>query len=249
MNYKVVLLRHGESIWNVDNRFTGWTDVGLSDKGKAEAQSAGQLLKDAGFSPDSLHTSLLTRAIVTANTVLEVLGRSWIPVSRHWRLNERHYGALQGLNKKETAAKHGDDQVFVWRRSFTIAPPPLELTDPRHPRADDRYASLPNQVLPSTECLADVVVRALPYWYDRVVPEVLAGKQVLIVAHGNSLRALIKHLDSVPDDEIAELNIPTGIPLVYEFDEQFRAVRSYYLGDAAAAAAAAAAVAAQAKSK
>lgn len=247
--YKLVLLRHGESEWNRENRFTGWTDVSLTDTGRAEARRAGQQLKADGYGFDHVHTSLLKRAIHTANVVVEELGLDWLPVSRHWRLNERHYGMLQGLNKKETAAQYGDEQVFVWRRSYAIAPPALENTDPRHPLADPRYAGFSPDMLPGTECLADVVVRFRPWWDDILVPSLRAGGRPLVVAHGNTLRALIKQLDGVSEDEIAELNIPTAVPLVYELDEHCRAIRRYYLGDAAAIAAAAAAVAAQAGRK
>jgi 2,3-bisphosphoglycerate-dependent phosphoglycerate mutase len=247
--YRLVLLRHGESTWNLDNRFTGWTDVPLSEKGRGEAAAAGRLMKDAGFRFDSLHTSLLKRAIHTAQLALAEMDLDWIPVTRHWRLNERHYGALQGLNKAETAAKHGDEQVFVWRRSYVIPPPPLEISDERHPANDPRYAGLAPDVLPGTECLADVVARFLPYWHDSIVPQMLAGRQLLVVAHGNTLRAMIKHLDGVSDADITELNVPTGIPLVYELDARLQATNRYYLGDPEAARKAAEAVANQAKAK
>ena len=247
--YRLVLLRHGESTWNLDNRFTGWTDVPLSDKGRSEAAAAGRLMKDAGFRFDMLHTSLLKRAIHTAQLALAEMDLDWIPVARHWRLNERHYGALQGLNKAETAARHGDEQVFIWRRSYVIPPPPLDSADERHPANDPRYAGLAADVLPGTECLADVVTRFLPYWHDAIVPQVLQGRQLLVVAHGNTLRAIIKHLDRVSDDEITELNVPTGIPLVYELDQRLHATRRYYLGDPEAARKAAEAVANQAKSR
>ncbi|MBM4358989.1 MAG: phosphoglyceromutase [Deltaproteobacteria bacterium] len=242
----LILLRHGESEWNALNLFTGWTDVPLSAKGLTEAREAGRMLADAGVLPDVLHTSLLVRAIHTANLALEAAGRSWIPVRRSWRLNERHYGALQGLDKKQTTDRHGKDQVFVWRRSYDVPPPALEAADDRHPRRDARYAELAPDALPPTECLKDVVVRMLPYWYDAIVPDLRAGKVVLVAAHGNSLRALVKHLDGIADDAIAELNIPTGIPRIYELDADLRAVSSRYLGDADAAARAAEAVAKQA---
>jgi 2,3-bisphosphoglycerate-dependent phosphoglycerate mutase len=247
--YRLVLLRHGESTWNLDNRFTGWTDVPLSDKGRTEAAAAGRLMKDAGFRFDALHTSLLKRAIHTAQLALAEMDLDWIPVTRHWRLNERHYGALQGLNKAETAARHGDEQVFIWRRSYVIPPPPLEASDNRHPANDPRYSGLAPDVLPGTECLADVVTRFLPYWHDAIVPQVLQGRQLLVVAHGNTLRAVIKHLDQVSDDDITELNVPTGIPLVYELDGRLQATRRYYLGDPEAARKAAEAVANQAKAR
>ncbi len=242
----LVLLRHGESEWNALNLFTGWTDVPLSPTGLAEGREAGRLLAGAGVSPDVLHTSLLTRAIHTANLALEELARPWIPVRRSWRLNERHYGALQGLDKKQTTELHGKDQVFVWRRSYDVPPPPLELADERHPRHDVRYAALAPDALPATECLKDVVVRMLPYWYDAIVPDLRAGKTVLVTAHGNSLRALVKHLDGVSDAEIADLNIPTGIPRVYQLDAALSVVSAHYLGDPVVAAQAAAAVASQA---
>jgi 2,3-bisphosphoglycerate-dependent phosphoglycerate mutase len=242
----LVLLRHGESDWNRENRFTGWVDVPLSERGMEEARAAGRLLADEGYGFDVTFTSVLTRAIQTANLALEELGQLWLPVHRSWRLNERHYGALQGLNKKETAERYGDDQVFVWRRSYDIPPPPLGLDDERHPRHDPRYRDLAPDVLPSGECLKDVVARMLPYWHDAIVPELRIGRRVLIAAHGNSLRALVKHLDGISDEEIPELNIPTGIPLVYELDEGLRPLRSGYLGDPEAARAAAEAVARQA---
>jgi 2,3-bisphosphoglycerate-dependent phosphoglycerate mutase len=242
----MVLLRHGESEWNKANLFTGWTDVGLTPKGVEEAINAGHLLSDGGYAFDGVHTSLQLRAIQTANLTLEAMGLSWLPVTRHWRLNERHYGALQGLNKKETAEKYGKEQVFEWRRSYDTPPPALDLDDERHPRHDPRYADLAPDVLPATECLKDVVARMLPYWHDRMVPEIRAGRRLLVAAHGNSLRALVKHLDGISDEEIPGLNIPTGIPLVYELDARFERVDSYYLGDPEAAAKAAEAVAKQA---
>jgi 2,3-bisphosphoglycerate-dependent phosphoglycerate mutase len=242
----LVLLRHGQSEWNLANRFTGWVDVGLSERGEAEAVDSGRMMLDAGVAPDVLHTSLQKRAIHTAELALRELDRSWIPVRRSWRLNERHYGALQGLDKKEMAARYGADQVKVWRRSYATPPPPLDDAARAEQARDPRYADVPPDLLPASECLADVVERMLPYWYDGIVPDLEAGKAVLVAAHGNSLRALVKHLDGLTDDEVVELNIPTGIPLVYELDSQLRPRASTYLGDAEAAAAAAAAVASQA---
>jgi 2,3-bisphosphoglycerate-dependent phosphoglycerate mutase len=247
--YKVVLLRHGESTWNKENRFTGWTDVDLSDKGREEALAAGRLLKQEGFSFDLAFTSVLTRAIRTCWMTLDELGELWIPVQRSWRLNERHYGALQGLNKAETAAQHGDAQVKIWRRAYDIPPPPLALDDPRHPSHDRRYASLSPSDLPLTESLKDTVARFLPYWHETIAPAITNGQRVLIAAHGNSLRALVKYLDNISNADIVELNIPTGIPLVYELDARLRPIRSYYLGDQEAAKKAAAAVASQASKR
>ena len=246
VTYTLILLRHGESVWNLENIFTGWTDVPLSGKGEAEAVASGELMESEGLLPDVVHTSLQRRAINTANLALDAMDRGWIPVRRHWRLNERHYGALQGLNKKETADRHGAEQVHVWRRSYDTPPPPLDLDDERHPIHDPRYASLAPEQLPATECLADVVERMLPYWYDDIVPDLRAGRTVLVAAHGNSLRALVKHLDGIPDDEIPNLNIPTGIPLRYLLDKDLKVLERAYLGDPEAAEAAAAAVAAQA---
>ncbi|MFM8532973.1 MAG: 2,3-diphosphoglycerate-dependent phosphoglycerate mutase [Acidimicrobiia bacterium] len=246
--YRVVLLRHGESTWNRENRFTGWTDVSLSDKGRDEARAAGRLLKAEGLAFDFVYTSLLKRAIWTSILALDELDQLWLPVERSWRLNERHYGALQGLNKAETAAKHGDDQVKIWRRAFAIAPPPLTVDDDRHPAKDARYAHLPADELPLTESLKDTIARFLPYWHDAIAPRIRSGSRVLIAAHGNSLRALVKFLDGVSDDAIVELNIPTGIPLVYELDANLKPIKSYYLGDPEAAKLAAAAVAKQGKS-
>jgi 2,3-bisphosphoglycerate-dependent phosphoglycerate mutase len=246
MSYTLVLLRHGESTWNKENRFTGWTDVPLSDKGTAEAITAGRLLKTEGYEFDLVHTSVLVRAIQTANLALEEMELSWLPVKRHWRLNERHYGALQGLNKKETAERHGKEQVFQWRRSYDVPPPALDLDDERHPIHDRRYASLAPDVLPATECLKDVVGRMMPYWYDEIVPDVRDGKLVLVVAHGNSLRALVKRLDHIADEDIPGLNIPTGIPLVYKLGDDLEKEESLYLGDPEAAKKAAEAVAKQA---
>ncbi len=247
--YKVVLLRHGESTWNSENRFTGWTDVDLSEKGLQEAAQAGVLLRDAGFTFDVAFTSVLKRAIRTGWIVLDALDLLWIPVTRNWRLNERHYGALQGLNKAETAAKHGDEQIKIWRRSYDTPPPPLTLDDPRHPSKDRRYADLKPSELPATESLKDTVARFVPYWTGTIAPEVKAGRRVLIAAHGNSLRALVKYLDNISDADIVELNIPTGIPLVYELDASLKPIRSYYLGDPEAAKRAAEAVAKQTSQK
>lgn len=229
--YKLVLLRHGQSDWNRENRFTGWTDVDLSALGIEEALSAAKLLLEQGFTFDLAFTSVLKRAIRTLWIVLDEMDLMWIPVQRSWRLNERHYGALQGLNKAETAAEHGEEQVKVWRRSYDVRPPALELSDPRHPGHDRRYADLNNKELPRTECLKDTVDRFLPYWREAIAPTILEGKRVLIAAHGNSLRALVKHLDEVSDDDIVNMNIPTGIPLIYELDEKLRPLRHQYLGD------------------
>jgi 2,3-bisphosphoglycerate-dependent phosphoglycerate mutase len=247
--YKVVLLRHGQSTWNQENRFTGWKDVDLSEQGVAEAREGGRLLKEGGYAFDLAFTSVLKRAIKTLDIALEEMDQLWIPVVKHWRLNERHYGALQGLNKAETAAKHGEEQVKIWRRSYDIPPPPLTEDDERHPGRDPRYAGLSAKELPLSESLKDTVARFLPYWHETIAPAVKSGKRVIVAAHGNSLRALVKYLDDVSDQEIVELNIPTGIPLVYELDENLRPLRHYYLGDPAAAAAAAAKVAAQAGTK
>ncbi len=244
---KLVLLRHGQSQWNLENRFTGWTDVGLTAQGEAEARSAGRLLRDEGYGFDIVFTSLQRRAILTADLALDEMDLLWLPVIRHWRLNERHYGALQGLNKAETAARHGDEQVHIWRRSYDIAPPPLERDDPRHPAHDPRYADLAPDLLPATESLKLVVDRMLPFWYDAIVPALRAGRRPIVSAHGNSLRALVKHLDGISDDEITGLNIPTGVPLVYELDDDLRRIDSSYLGDPEEIAAAAKAVADQAK--
>jgi 2,3-bisphosphoglycerate-dependent phosphoglycerate mutase len=243
----LVLLRHGESVWNLQNVFTGWTDVGLSAKGEEEARQAGRLMKEEGFVFDVAHTSVLRRANDTLNLALGEMDLGWIQVKKHWRLNERHYGALQGLNKKETADRHGAEQVQVWRRSYDVPPPPLERSDERFPGNDPRYAWMPPELPPATECLKDVVERMLPYWYDFIVPDLRDGKRVIVAAHGNSLRALVKHLDGVSDEEIPGLNIPTGIPLVYRLDDQLQAESHRYLGDPEAAAAAAQAVADQAK--
>ena len=245
--YKIVLLRHGESVWNKENRFTGWTDVELSEKGMAEAIAAGQLLKAQGFSFDIAYTSMLQRAIKTLWTVLEQMDRMWIPIQHSWRLNERHYGALQGLNKSETAAKFGDQQVLIWRRAYATAPPALEENDPRLDLNNPRYADLTANAFPRTECLKDTVARFLPYWHQTIAPAVKSGKNVIIAAHGNSLRALIKYLDNVSDDAIVNLNIPTAQALVYELDDDLKPIRSYYLGDADAIQAAMLAVANQGK--
>ncbi len=244
--HKLVLLRHGESTWNKENRFTGWTDVDLSERGLAEAGEAGRLLREGGYLFDIAYTSVLKRAIRTLWIALDALDLMWIPVVNSWKLNERHYGALQGLNKAETAAKHGEAQTKIWRRSYDIPPPPLALDDPRHPSHDPRYRALRAGDLPLTESLKDTVTRFLPYWHDTIAPSIKSGQRVLIAAHGNSLRALVKYLDNIPEAEIVELNIPTGIPLVYELDDDLEPIRHYYLGDPAAAAAAAARVAAQA---
>ncbi len=246
--YKLVLVRHGESTWNMKevNRFTGWTDVGLSDRGVQEAKNSAKLLTESGYTFDVAYTSVLKRAIKTLWIILEDMDLMWIPVHNHWRLNERHYGALQGLNKKETAELHGDEQVHVWRRSYDIPPPPLDVSDPRYPGLDPRYADLSEAEIPRCESLQDTVARMLPYWHETIAPVVRSGQRVLVAAHGNSLRALVKYLDRVSDQDIPELNIPTGQPLVYELDDQLKPIRSYYL-DPQAAAEAAAAVAAQSK--
>ena len=247
--HKVVLLRHGESTWNKENRFTGWTDVDLSETGLSEAKAAGDLLKDGGYVFDVAYTSMLTRAIKTLFYALDGLGLLWIPVLKDWRLNERHYGALQGLNKAETAQKHSEEQVKIWRRSYDIPPPPLTVDDPRHPSHDPRYAAIDPHKLPATECLKDTVARFLPLWHAEIAPAIKKGKRVLIAAHGNSLRALVKYLDNLSDADIVELNIPTGIPLVYELDDDLKPIKSFYLGDPDAAKKAAERVAAQAAGK
>jgi 2,3-bisphosphoglycerate-dependent phosphoglycerate mutase len=246
VTYQLILLRHGQSTWNQENLFTGWTDVGLTAQGEGEARASGRLLLDEGLRPGILHTSVLVRAIRTAEIALEEMELQFLPVRRSWRLNERHYGALQGLDKKETAAIHGAEQVLLWRRSYDIPPPALEPSDERHPGHDPRYATLAPDLLPATECLADVVVRMLPYWHDVIVPDLRHGMTPLVVAHGNSIRALVKHLDGIGDEEIIDVNIPTGVPLVYELDADLRPVASRYLGDPDAAQAAADAVARQA---
>lgn len=247
--YKLVLLRHGESTWNKENRFTGWTDVDLTDKGREEARAAGQLLKADGYVFDQAFTSVLTRAIRTCWITLDELGDLWLPVQRSWRLNERHYGALQGLNKAETTAEHGEAQVKIWRRAYDIPPPPLTPDDERHPSTDRRYQDLRPEELPLTESLKDTVARFLPYWHETIAPAIRGGQRVLVVAHGNSIRALVKYLDDVSEADIVELNIPTGIPLVYELDAQLKPIRNYYLGDPEAARKAAEAVARQAANR
>ncbi|MBK8149875.1 MAG: 2,3-diphosphoglycerate-dependent phosphoglycerate mutase [Acidobacteria bacterium] len=247
--HKLVLIRHGESVWNKENRFTGWKDVDLSEKGLEEARSGGKLLTDQGFEFDIAYTSVLKRAIRTLNIVLDEMDCAWLPVIKNWRLNERHYGDLQGLNKAETAQKFGDEQVLIWRRSYDIPPPPMSADDERNPRRDRRYADLSDAEIPLTECLKDTVARFLPFWEGEIAPQVKAGKRVIIAAHGNSLRALVKYLDGIADDEIVKLNIPTGVPLVYELDADLKPIRSYYLGDADAIKAAQDAVANQGKAK
>jgi 2,3-bisphosphoglycerate-dependent phosphoglycerate mutase len=229
--YKVVLLRHGESEWNKENRFTGWTDVELSEKGMQEAKKAGRLMKEAGIEFDIAYTSVLKRAIRTMYLATDEMNLLWIPVVKSWRLNERHYGALQGLNKAETAEKFGDEQVHIWRRSYDIQPPALTTDDERVPGHDRRYSDMDKKDLPLTECLKDTVARFLPFWHETIAPSIKSGKRVLIAAHGNSLRALVKYLDNIPDDEIVELNIPTGVPLVYELDDDLKPIKHYYLGD------------------
>jgi len=231
--YTVVLLRHGESVWNKENLFTGWTDVDLSEKGIEEAHTAGKLMKDAGLTFDLAYTSVLKRAIRTLWLALDEMDLMWIPVINNWRLNERHYGALQGLNKAETAAKYGDEKVLIWRRSYDIQPPALEKSDPRYPGHDPRYKDLTDDELPVTECLKDTVARFVPYWLNVIAPSIKAGKKVIIAAHGNSLRSLVKYLDNISEEEIVGLNIPTGVPLVYELDENLKPIRHYYLGDQA----------------
>jgi 2,3-bisphosphoglycerate-dependent phosphoglycerate mutase len=247
--YKIVLMRHGESQWNLENRFTGWVDVDLTDKGREEAAAAGRLLKTEGFEFDLCYTSVLRRAIRTLWIALDELDQMYLPVIHNWRLNERHYGALQGLNKKETAAKFGDDQVMIWRRSYDTPPPALTVDSPMWPGLDPRYSGEPKDRLPLTECLADTVARVVPYWENEIVPNIRAGKKILITAHGNSLRSLVKYLDNIGDKEIVGLNIPTATPLVYELDESMKPIRSYYLGDQERIKSAMAAVAAQGKSK
>jgi 2,3-bisphosphoglycerate-dependent phosphoglycerate mutase len=245
--YKLVLIRHGESTWNLDNRFTGWVDVDLTDTGVAQAKNSGQLLKTEGYDFDLAYTSVLKRATRTLWHCLDEMDRTWLPVVNSWRLNERHYGALEGLNKAEVAKEYGDDQVLVWRRSYDIPPPALDINDPRCERSDPRYARLQPDQVPLTECLKDTVARVLPLWNESIAPAIKAGKRVVIAAHGNSIRALVKYLDQVADADIVGVNIPNGIPLVYELDEQLKPLRHYYLGDPQAAAKAAAAVAAQGK--
>ncbi len=247
--HKLVLLRHGESVWNKENLFTGWTDVDLSEKGTEEAKEAGVVLKEQGYTFDVAFTSVLKRAIRTLWIVLDEMDQMWIPVIRDWRLNERHYGALQGLNKAQTAAKYGEQQVKVWRRSYDIRPPALEATDPRFPGNDPRYRGVNREQLPLAECLKDTVARFLPCWHEVIAPAVRSGKRVLITAHGNSLRALVKYLDNIPDADIVELNIPTGMPLVYELDDRLGPLSNYYLGDAERVRQAMEAVASQGKAK
>jgi 2,3-bisphosphoglycerate-dependent phosphoglycerate mutase len=247
--YRLVLLRHGESTWNKENLFTGWKDVDLSDKGREEAVEAGRLMAAEKYEFDVAHTSVLKRAIRTLWMALDEMDMMWLPVRNSWRLNERHYGALQGLNKAETAAKYGEDQVKIWRRSYDIPPPPLTIDDPEHPSSERRYADLKRQELPLSESLKDTVARFLPYWHSTIAPDIKAGKRVLIAAHGNSLRALVKYLDNVSDEDIVGLNIPTGVPLVYLLNEDLKPLQHYYLGDQAAVAAKAAAVANQGKAR
>ena len=247
--YTLVLIRHGQSTWNKENRFTGWTDVDLSEQGVSEAKAAGEMLKNEGFVFDEAYTSVLKRAIRTLWFTLEGMDLMWIPVIRSWKLNERHYGALQGLNKAETAAEHGEDQVKIWRRSYDIPPPALDKSDERYPGHDPRYALLSDTEIPTTECLKDTVDRVVPYWDEEIAPKIRAGKKLLIVAHGNSLRGLVKHLDGISDDEIVGVNIPTGMPLVYELDADLKPISKRYLGDPAAVEAAMAAVVAQGKAK
>jgi 2,3-bisphosphoglycerate-dependent phosphoglycerate mutase len=247
--YKLVLVRHGQSTWNLENRFTGWTDVDLTEQGMSEAKTGGNLLKEGGYEFDIAYTSVLKRAIKTLWIIQEEMGLEWLPVVRAWQLNERHYGSLQGLNKSEMAEKFGETQVKIWRRSYDVPPPALELDDPRHPRFDRRYAGLKPSELPATESLKITLERVLPYWHSNIAPMIKSGKRLLIAAHGNSLRAMVKYLDNISEAEITELNIPTGIPLVYELDADLKPIKHYYLGDAEAIAAAAAAVANQGKAK
>jgi 2,3-bisphosphoglycerate-dependent phosphoglycerate mutase len=247
--FKLVLIRHGQSTWNLENRFTGWTDVGLTEQGVAEAHTAGQLLRDNKFTFDLAYTSVLRRAIQTLWVVLQEMSLEWIPVENAWQLNERHYGALQGLNKAETAKEYGEAQVKIWRRSYDVPPPSLEWDDPRHPHFDLRYAGLSKNELPATESLKITLERVLPFWHSRIAPVIKSGRHLLIAAHGNSLRAMVKYLDTVSNEEITELNIPTGIPLVYELDENLKAVNHYYLADEETVRKAAEAVAAQGKAK
>jgi 2,3-bisphosphoglycerate-dependent phosphoglycerate mutase len=245
--YKLVLIRHGESTWNLENRFTGWTDVGLTPTGVEQARQAGRLLKEAGYEFDLAYTSVLKRAIWTLWHCLDQMDRTWLPVAHSWRLNERHYGALQGLNKADMAKQYGDAQVLVWRRSYDTPPPALSADDPRGQRQDVRYARLKPEDVPLTECLKDTVARVLPFWQDSIAPGIKAGKRIVIAAHGNSIRALVKYLDNIGDEEIVGVNIPNGVPLVYELDAELKPIRHYYLGDAEAVAKAAAAVANQGK--
>lgn len=247
--YKLVLVRHGQSQWNLENRFTGWTDVPLSPLGEQEARAGAKALMDAGYGFDLCFTSFLKRAVKTLDIILEAMDLMWLPVAKSWRLNERHYGALQGLNKLETAQKYGEEQVFIWRRSYDVRPPALEADDPRHPRFDPCYAGLAPEELPSVECLQDTVARVMPYWHEVLAPAVASGKRVLVAAHGNSLRAMVKYLDNISDEAIAKLNIPTGVPLVYELDEDLKPIRHSYLGDPDEIARQIEAVANQAKAK
>ncbi len=246
---KLVLIRHGQSTWNLENRFTGWTDVDLSEQGLQEAHQGGKILKAEGYTFDFAYTSVLKRAIRTLWIVMDEMDLMWLPVERNWRLNERHYGALQGLNKAEMAEKFGDEQVHVWRRSYNVPPPELDLEDARHPRFDPRYADVDPDLLPASESLENTLQRVMPYWEEAIVPRLKRGEKVLIAAHGNSLRALVKHLDNISDEEIPGLNIPTGVPLVYELDDELKPIRHYYLGDQEAIQAAAEAVARQAEAK
>ena len=247
--HKLVLLRHGQSQWNLENRFTGWTDVDLTDQGREEAKAAGRVLKEKGFIFDKAHTSVLKRAIRTLWIALDELDQMWLPVRRDWRLNERHYGALQGLNKSETAEKHGEEQVLIWRRSYDIPPPALAEDNEHYPGHDPRYANLTSEELPLTECLKDTVERFLPYWHEAIVPEIKEGQRVIIAAHGNSLRALVQYLDGLSEEAVLKLNIPTGMPLVYELDDDLKPIKNYYLGDEEAVKAAMEAVANQGKAK
>ena len=245
--YKLVLIRHGESTWNLENRFTGWTDVDLTPTGVSQAMSAGKLLKAEGYDFDIAYTSVLKRAIRTLWLTLDEMDRTWLPVVKAWQLNERHYGGLQGLNKADMAKQYGDEQVLIWRRSYDTPPPALEANDPRSERGDARYAALQPEQIPLTECLKDTVARVIPFWNERMAPAIQSGQRLVVAAHGNSIRALIKYLDGISDTDIVNLNIPNGIPLVYELDDNLKPIRSYYLGDAEAAAKAAAAVASQGK--
>ena len=247
--HKLVLLRHGQSQWNLENRFTGWTDVDLTDQGREEAKAAGLVLKEKGFIFDKAHTSVLKRAIRTLWIALDELDQMWLPVRRDWRLNERHYGALQGLNKSETAEKHGEEQVLIWRRSYDVPPPALAEDNEHYPGHDPRYANLTSEELPLTECLKDTVERFLPYWHEAIVPEIKEGQRVIIAAHGNSLRALVQYLDGLSEEAVLKLNIPTGMPLVYELDDDLKLINNYYLGDEEAVKAAMEAVANQGKAK
>lgn len=247
--YKLVLVRHGQSHWNKENRFTGWKDVGLSEQGEQEASAAGKRLKNEGYEFDVVYTSMLTRAIKTAWTIMEEMDLCWLPVVNNWKLNERHYGGLQGLNKAETAAEHGDEQVLIWRRSYSTPPPALEVDDERHPRHESRYASLSDTELPATECLADTVERVIPYYENEIAPQIKAGKRLLVAAHGNSLRALVKYLDDLSEEEIMKVNIPTATPLVYELDKDLKPIKNYYLADEADLEAAMNEVANQGKAK